>query len=325
MSTMKAIVLRGFGGPEALKLETVNRPIPQVDEVLIRVRAFGINRLETFVRQGSYGAVNFPRVLGIEAVGEVAEDPSGTFPVGARVATAMGGIGQSRDGGYAEYVAVPAKQVQLIASSLDWGILGGLPEIMQTAWGALNLGIGIESGQCLLVRGGTTAVGLGAIGLAKAAGLTVIATTRNTERAKLLEKHGATHVIKDDGEIFEQVREIAPGGVDATIEIVGATTLLDSMKATKVGGTAAIVGMLGPKTNIENFRPLFDLPSRVKLLAYRGGVEEFMKTPLDRIARDIEEGRIVFEPGQMFQIEDTAKAHETMEANTAEGKLVVTV
>lgn len=324
MSTMKAIVLRGFGGPEALKLETVNRPIPQGNEVLIRVRAFGINRLETFVRQGSYGAVDFPRILGVEAVGEVTEDPSGTFPVGARVATAMGGIGQSRDGGYAEYLTVPAQQVQAIGSGLDWGILGGLPEIMQTAWGALNLGIGIEAGQCLLVRGGTTAVGLGAIGLAKAAGLTVIATTRNAERTNLLHRHGATHVIKDDGQIYEQVREIAPGGVDAAIEIVGAATLLDSMKAIKVGGTAAIVGMLGPKTSIENFRPLLDLPSRVKLVAYRGGVEEFMATPLDSIARDIEEGRIVFEPGQVFRMEDTAKAHESMEANTAEGKIVVT-
>ena len=130
---MKAAVIREAGGPEVLRLEDVPVPVPRDGEVLIRVRAFGLNRSELFTRQGHSPGVAFPRILGIEAVGTVEAAPGGGFAPGEAVATAMGGMGRQFDGGYAEYVCVPEGQVQTIHTPIAWEILGALPEMLQTA------------------------------------------------------------------------------------------------------------------------------------------------------------------------------------------------
>src|SRR6516164_274632 len=114
MRTMKAAVIYEPGGPEVLKIESRQIPTPQTGEVLIRVKAFGLNRSELFTRQGLSPGVVFPRILGIEAVGLVEEAPGGEFSKGDVVATAMGGMGRDFDGGYAEYTCLPASQVQVI-------------------------------------------------------------------------------------------------------------------------------------------------------------------------------------------------------------------
>src|SRR5262249_8918163 len=105
MVTMKAAVIYEPGGPEVLKIESRPVPVPQPREVLIRVKAFGLNRSELFTRQGLSPGVIFPRILGIEAVGLVEEAPGAEFSKGDIVATAMGGMGRDLDGGYAEYPA----------------------------------------------------------------------------------------------------------------------------------------------------------------------------------------------------------------------------
>ena len=137
MTTMKAAVIREAGGPEVLKIESLPIPTPQSGEVLIRVKAFGLNRSELFTRQGHSPNVKFPRVLGIEAVGLVESAPGNEFRKGDIVATAMGGMGREFDGGYAEYTCVPAKQVQVLKTELPWETLGAIPEMLQTAWGSL--------------------------------------------------------------------------------------------------------------------------------------------------------------------------------------------
>src|SRR6202171_4019377 len=137
MSTMKAAVIREAGGPEVLKIESLPAPTPRGGEVLIRVKAFGLNRSELFTRQGHSPNVKFPRVLGIEAVGLVESAPGGEFRAGDIVATAMGGMGRQFDGGYAEYTCVPAAQVQFLKTELPWETLGAIPEMLQTAWGSL--------------------------------------------------------------------------------------------------------------------------------------------------------------------------------------------
>ena len=110
---MKAAVIHEAGGPEVLKLESRPVPKPRVGQVLIRVKAFGLNRSELFTRQGHSPSVPFPRILGIEAVGLVEHAPGEEFKKGTAVATAMGGMGRQFDGGYAEFTCVPAKQVQV--------------------------------------------------------------------------------------------------------------------------------------------------------------------------------------------------------------------
>ena len=131
---MKAAVIYESGGPEVLRIESRPIPEPLVGDVLIRVKAFGLNRSELFTRQGHSANVKFPRVLGIEAAGIVEEAPGEEFPKGAIVLTAMGGLGRQIDGGYAEFTCVPATQVQQIETKLDWQTLGAIPEMLQTSW-----------------------------------------------------------------------------------------------------------------------------------------------------------------------------------------------
>ena len=130
-TSMKAVVVERPGPPEVLTLQ--ERPVPQPKPgwVLIRVRAFGLNRSELFTRQGHSPSVTLPRILGIEAVGEVVAAPGTELSPGQTVATAMGGMGRKFDGSYAEYTCVPARQVQTLETTLDWPTLAALPEMIQ--------------------------------------------------------------------------------------------------------------------------------------------------------------------------------------------------
>ena len=128
MGLMKAARIHEPGGREALTLENVPIPEAKAGSVLISVRAFGINRSELFTRRGESPDVTFPRILGIEAVGEVAAAPGGDFREGDTVATVMGGMGRAFDGSYAEYTLVPAAQVQVVRTgALPWETLGAVP------------------------------------------------------------------------------------------------------------------------------------------------------------------------------------------------------
>ncbi len=129
-ATMRAVVIDRPGPPEVLQVRSVPVPVPRRGEVLLRVRAFGLNRSELHFRQGLAYTGSFPRIPGIEAAGVVEAAPGGEFVPGTQAVTMMGGMGRTFDGGYAEQVVVPAAQVIPFSSALPWDVLGAVPEML---------------------------------------------------------------------------------------------------------------------------------------------------------------------------------------------------
>jgi NADPH:quinone reductase-like Zn-dependent oxidoreductase len=322
MATMKAVVARRPGGIEVLEIEERQVPVPEPGQVLIRVAACGLNRLDLAVRRGERANVSFPRVLGIEAVGTVSSSPGGEFRKGDTVATVLGGMGMEFDGGCAEYTLVPATQVRVLTTALPWETLGAVPEMLQTAWGSLFQALRLQAGERLLIRGGTTAVGLAAAAIAKLHGAIVAATTRRPENERLLRASGVDQVFIDNGVIAAQVLEVLPGGADKVLELVG-NTLADSLRCAKPHGIVCVTGRVGETGPPPGSQPMEAIPGVVSLTSYHGGVEDFMRMPLEELIAKVASGQLPIQVGKVFALEQTREAHRCMEENKGGGKIVI--
>src|ERR1700761_5595511 len=161
---MKAIVISAYGAPEVLHLTDLPDPVPTQGEVLIRVKAFGLNHAEAYMRAGAWGEV--ATVTGIECAGVIEADPSGRLAPGTRVVAILGGMGRTRNGSYAELTTVPAANVAVVSSSLGWADLAAVPEVYATAWYGLFGNLSLRPGERVLVRGATSSLGQAAVNLA---------------------------------------------------------------------------------------------------------------------------------------------------------------
>ena len=294
---------------------------------MIRVKAFGLNHADTYMRSGIW-PFGIP-VLGIEAAGTVEDDPSGRLERGEPVVALVGGMARTRNGSYAELVTVPATNVIPIETSLSWAELAAIPEVYATAWTALYSNLALQSGQSVLIRGVTSTVGKAAVNIARDGGAHVIATTRNPGREPQLRALGAHEVLIDDGELAGKVRATHPDGVDAVLELVGNSVLRDSLKAVRPTGGVCLVGFLGGLEPIADFDPLMDLPSGVQLTTFASafvlGDEYFPTTdvPLQEIVDKASSGVFQAKPARRFKFDQIVDAHRLMDAGQADGKLVV--
>ena len=323
---MRATVITTFGGPEVLQIQEVPDPVPGDGEILIRVRAFGVNHAETHMRKGEWPEAT--PISGIEAVGTVVSDPSGTLAEGTNVLTIMGGLGRFRNGSYAEYTVAPAANVVEIETSLGWTDLAAIPESYATAWMTLHANLKVQAGQSILVRGATSALGQAAVNIAAEIGARVIATTRREERASFLRALGAESVAIDKGTIAEQVRGLVPGGVDRVLDLVGNGVLRDSLQAVRPTGRVCQAGFLGGLGPVADFLPAFDLPSGVQF-SFFGSFEigspayPISAIPFQQIVTKAETGVYQAKPARVFAFEEISEADRLMESSQAGGKLVV--
>jgi NADPH:quinone reductase-like Zn-dependent oxidoreductase len=325
--TMRAAVCTGPGGPEVLRVQEL--PVPTVREgwSLVEVKGFGLNRSELRTRQGHSPGVTFPRVLGIECVGIVAESTDPEIPDGSTVAAVMGEMGREFDGGYAEYALLPNSLLMPIETTLPWDVLAALPETYLTARGSLDaLGFGPGPGERLLIRGGTSSVGMAAASIAAAQGSETAATTRRRSKADALAANGIDHVLIDDGEsLAARVREVWPEGPDRILDLVGADTVLDSLRLVRGGGTVCVAGSLSGWL-VPDFEPIAMIPPGTKLTAFHSDTlkGDAGAGVLQRVVREVEAGAYRPNVDSVFGLDDIVAAHRHMESDGATGKVVVT-
>ncbi|WP_037068937.1 zinc-binding dehydrogenase [Pseudonocardia acaciae] len=325
--TMKAAVALRPGPPEVLSVREVPRPEVRDGWTLVRVRAFGLNRSELMTRQGHSPNVRFPRVLGIECVGEVAESSDPALAPGQRVAAIMGEMGREFDGGYAEYALLPNELLIPVTTSLDWETFAALPETYLTALGSLGaLGVDEEKGGLLLVRGGSSSVGMAALSLARDWGLETIATTRNPAKANGLREAGADHVVIDNGDLADPVWAVGAGWPTYILDLVGANTVVDSLRLATTGGTVCVTGMLSNIWVVPNFEPVAMIPSGTKLTTYHSAdlTGRAAARALEDVAHAVDTGRYRANVDRVFRLDEIVAAHRYMENDRATGKIVVT-
>ncbi|MFD4190567.1 zinc-binding dehydrogenase [Amycolatopsis thermoflava] len=317
-TTMRAAVCTRAGGPEVLEVREL--PVPAVREgwSLVRVRGAGLNRSELRTRQGHSPSVVFPRVLGIECVGELAASTDPRLAEGSTVAAVMGEMGRAFDGGYAEFALLPNDLLMPVRTSLPWETLAALPETYLTAQGALDA-LDIARGERLLIRGGTSSVGMAAASIAAALGVETAATTRRPHKAAAL---AADHVLVDDGGPLTIAAW--PDGPDHVLDLVGTSTALDSLRLVRPGGTVCVAGSLSGWL-IPAFEPIAMIPTGTRLTAFhsdtlRGAAGAAV---LQRVVDQVEAGVHHPHVDRVVSLDEIAEAHRHMEDDQATGKVVL--
>ena len=321
--TMTAIAVEGGKGPaSALQPVQIPRPTPAPGQVLIKVRAAGINRPDILQRLGGYppppGA---PDTLGLEVAGEVVE-PAGRWKAGDRVTALLGG------GGYAQYAAVDARHALPVPGSLDFVQAAGLPETVFTVYANVFEHGALKAGETFMVHGATSGIGVAAIQMAKAAGAKVIGTARGADKAAQAKALGADVAIDTTHEDFAEVAK-REGGVDVVLDMVGGDYFAKELDALKTGGRIVFIASLGGgEVPLQIFR-LMQKRAVVtgSTLRPRSADEKArLSGEVERVVWPwIEAGKVKAVVDATFPLERAAEAHAHLESGAHLGKIVLTV
>jgi len=331
---MKAIVISDFGPVENLVIRDVPLPVPGPGTARIKIRAFGINHAEIHMRRGEW-AESVP-ISGIECVGTIDACPGGELHPGTAVASIMGGLGRTTSGSYAQYTVAKVENIVALSQAgeepaLSWDQLAALPESYCTAWTCLFRNLALERGQTLLIRGATSAFGRAALNLAVNAGAVVTATTRSEAKFADLKALGAADAVLEGPGLPGRLRESGKAiKFDRVLELVGNSTLVESLTLLKRDGRLCLAGWLGGLDPIKDFNPLLQMASGVHFSFFGSfvfGTPEFplSDVPLETIVRAVADGKFGAKPFKVFKFEDIQEAHRYMENGWASGKMVVLV
>ena len=322
VETMTAIAVEGGKGPaEALHPARIARPVPAAGQILIRVRAAGLNRADIVQRQGFYPPpAGSPDTLGLEVAGEVAA-AAGRWKAGDRVCALLGG------GGYAEYAACDARHALPIPDGFSFEEAAGLPEAVITVYANVFEHGGLKAGETLMIHGATSGIGTTAIQMAKAAGARVIATSRGAAKAAQATALGADVSIDVTAEDFAQVAK-REGGVDVILEMVGGDYFAKDLDALKTGGRIVFIAAQGGG---EITVPVFRLMQKRAVvtgstLRARDDDEKARLTvAVEQVVWPwIAAGKLRPQIDAAFPLEQAAQAHARLEAGAHLGKVVLT-
>lgn len=314
---MKAVKIYQAGGPEQLIYQDV--PTPDIKEgwSLVKIKGFGINHSEIFTREGKSPSVHFPRILGIECVGEVAQSSTPALVVGQKVVSIMGEMGRAFDGSYAEYVLLPNEQIYPVHTDLDWTTLAAIPETYYTAFGSLQQ-LRIAPQDRVLVRGASSGVGVAFAQLLKAQFPHVVlhGSTRNPAKATRLQAVGFDEVITEaDGKLQTDQ------SYDKILELVGPATLRDSFSHINEHGIVCNTGQLGNIWYVNDFDPIIELKNNSYLTAFYSG--NVSQAKLDAMFDYIRQFNVKIFIERVFALEQVPEAHRFLQSADGFGKVVV--
>ena len=315
---MKAIVIYEAGGPEKLIYTDVPTPKVKPGWSLVRVMGRGVNHSEIFTRDGQSPSVKFPRILGIECVGVIAESTdTERLPEGRKVISIMGEMGRAFDGGYAEYALLPNDQIYPVDTDLPWEILAAVPETYYTAFGSMK-NLRIRGDERILVRGGTSGVGIAFLRLVKAGfpNAVVTGTTRKADKRQQLLDAGFDEVIVDSDNVLQTEERY-----DRVLDLIGPAALRDTFAHTAPEGIICVTGLLGGKWTLDDFDPLEDMPADAYLTAFHSGNANEAK--LQEMLDFVKTYSVDVKPEKVFQLSEMRKAHEYLGSSRSFGKVVV--
>ncbi|WP_293677017.1 NAD(P)H-quinone oxidoreductase [uncultured Phenylobacterium sp.] len=319
--TMTAVAIEGGKGPaSALHATQIALPQPTDGQILIRVKAAGVNRPDIIQRMGMYppppGA---PDTMGLEVAGEVAVG-AGRWKAGDRVCALLGG------GGYAEYAACDARHALPIPAGLSFEEASGLPETVFTVYANAFEHGGLKAGETLLLHGATSGIGVTAIQMAKAAGAKVIATGRGADKAAAAKALGADVAVDVTAQDFAEVAK-AEGGVDVVLDMVGGDYTAKNLDALKTGGRIVFIASLaGGQLDVPIFR----------IMQKRAVITGSTLRPRDadekaRLAAEVERvvwpwiaaGKLKAQVDRTFPLGEAAAAHAYLEGGAHVGKVIL--